>query len=77
MNDDNWGMYLLAFMLGMLVCGIGMIIRTVAADPYVEADGINEIKRVEIGKGFKLESFDYEITPSNASVRIEFAKEGK
>ena len=77
MNDDSWGTAILAFMLGLIVFGIGVVIHTVAADPHVVAKGINEIKRVEIGKDSKLESCDYEITPSNASVRIEFTKEGR
>lgn len=77
MDEDTVGTHLLAFLFGMLVFGVGLIIHTVADDPHVVADGINTIKRLEIGKDFKLESFDYEITPSNASVRIEFTKEGK
>jgi hypothetical protein len=77
MDDDNWGTHLLAFLLGLAVFGVGLILHTLSDDPHVTANGINEIKRVEIGKGFRLESCDYVLTPSNASVRVEFAKEGK
>jgi len=77
MDDDSYGTHLLAFLTGMLILGVIMILHTVAAGPHVVAEGINETKRVEIGKGFRLESCDYVLTPSNASVKVEFIKEGK
>ena len=77
MDEDSVGTHLLAFVLGLVVFGIGTIVHTIVDDPHVVANGVNKITRVEIGKGFKLESCDYEITPSNASVRIEFAKEDR
>ena len=77
MDEDSVGTHLLAFMLGLLVFGIGMTLHVTHADPHVVANGVNKIKRIEIGKGFKLESCDYVLTPSNANVRITFVKEGK
>lgn len=67
----------LMFSAGMAFCFV-----LVAASHFLEPTSVKvktgrDMRMVEIGKGFRVKMFDYDIGPSNASVRIEFTKEVK
>lgn len=66
----------------MFLAGMAFSLVLVAASHLLEPTSVKvktgtDMRMVEIGRGFRVKMFDYDIGPSNASVKVEFIKEAK
>lgn len=74
--DDN-PLCVVMFVLGMAFSLVLVVVSHFLEPTSVKVKTSTGMRMVEIGKGFRVKMFDYDIGPSNASVRVEFSKEAK